>query len=173
MPELVPVLSEEAIAELVENMARKLSQDYEGLEPVMIGVLKGGFHFLSDLVRRMNTPVQIDFLQAASYGSGTTSSGEIRLVKDIDIDINDRHVLIVEDVVDTGLTLNWLVSHLKSRQPASLKICALIDKHERRKIGLKVDYACHRLDKGFIVGYGMDLNERYRQLPAVYHVESD
>lgn len=170
MPELVPVLSEEAIAGLVTEMAARLSEDYNGMEPIMIGVLKGGIHFLSDLVRKMSIPVELDFLQAASYGDSTCSSGKICLLKDIDARIKDRHVLVVEDIVDTGRTFSWLIDHLKSFQPASVKICALIDKKERREVSLTVDYACHRVDHGFLVGYGMDFDEKYRHLPALYHM---
>lgn len=170
MSELVPVLSEESIAGLVTEMAEKLSEDYSGMDLIMIGVLKGGIHFLSDLVRKMRIPVKLDFLQAASYGSGTCSSGSIRLQKDIDISIKDSHVLVVEDIVDTGRTLTCLIDHLKSFQPASVKLCALIDKTERREVSLSVDYACHAVDHGFLVGYGMDFDEKYRHLPALYHM---
>ncbi len=171
MPELIPVLSKETIAAKVAAVGRQLSSDYEGLDLVLIGVLKGAFVFLSDLIRQMTIPVQIDFLQTSSYGSGITTSGEINLVKEIDIDITNRHVVLVEDIVDTGTTLTYLIDYLSRFFPSSLKVCALIDKQERRKMTVQVDYICHGIAKGFLVGYGLDLDEKYRYLPGLYHLK--
>lgn len=170
MPELIPVLPRETIAASVAAVGRQLSSDYDGLDPILIGVLKGAFVFLSDLVRQMTIPVQIDFLQTASYGSKTTSSGRIDFVKDIEMVIENRHVVIVEDIVDSGATLLCLIDHLKRFHPASLKTCVLIDKQERREMVVRLDYICHRIEKGFIVGYGLDFDEKYRYLPGLYHL---
>ena len=156
---------------MVDDIARKISSDYQGCELVLVGVLKGAFHFLSDLARQLTVPVQIDFVRVASYGAGTASSGRIRLTKDIEIDIRDRHVLIVEDIVDTGLTLTYLINHLQSFGPRSVKVCTLLDKQERRQAQVGVDYAGHTLEKGFLVGYGLDYAENYRDLPEIYHLK--
>lgn len=171
MPELVPVLKKDDIKKMVASVAHRISSDYKDRELVLIGVLKGAFVFLSDLARRLTIPVKIDFVNASSYGSDTTSSGEIHLSREIDIDVKDKDVLIVEDIVDTGLTLTYLIDYLKSLGPRSVKVCALIDKHERRKTKCNLDYSCHEVDKGFLVGYGLDYSEDYRHLPDIYHLK--
>ena len=171
MPELIPVLKREEIEELTASVARQISSDYRGRPLVIVGVLKGAFIFLADLVRRITIPVQVDFVKAASYGSGATSSGKIELTKEIDIDIAGKDVLVVEDIVDSGLTLTYLVDYLKKLNPETVRVCTLLDKHERRQSKVKVDYACHTIDKGFLVGYGLDYNEAYRELPAIYHLK--
>ena len=156
---------------MVAEIARRISSDYQGCEPVLVGVLKGAFHFLSDLARQLTIPVQIDFVSVASYGDGTSSSGRIRLVKDIEIDVRDRHILIVEDIVDTGLTLKYLIDHLQSFGPRSVRVCTLLDKHERRQTQVGVEYSGHTLDRGFLVGYGLDYAENYRELRDIYHLK--
>lgn len=171
MAELIPVLNEDKIEKLVADVAQKISDDYKDSELVLIGVLKGAFVFMSDLMRRITIPVKIDFVGISSYGSNTVSSGKIRLTREIDIDIKNKDVLIVEDIVDTGLTLKYLIDYLKSFDPKSVKICALLDKHERRKTEINIDYPCHRIEKGFIVGYGIDYAEDYRNLPAIYNLK--
>ncbi|MCG2757103.1 MAG: hypoxanthine phosphoribosyltransferase, partial [Desulfobacteraceae bacterium] len=171
MAELIPVLNEDKIEKLVADVAKKISDDYKDSELVLIGVLKGAFVFMSDLMRRITIPVKIDFVGISSYGSNTVSSGKIRLTREIEIDIKNKDVLIVEDIVDTGLTLKYLIDYLKSFDPKSVKICALLDKHERRKTEINIDYPCHRIEKGFIVGYGIDYAEDYRNLPAIYHLK--
>jgi hypoxanthine phosphoribosyltransferase len=172
MSERVTVLTEEEIAEKIDRVAKQISVDYQGEELVVIAILKGAFIFCADLVRKLALEtVKVDFLRAASYGTGTTSSEEIKLVKDIDIDIKDKHVLIVEDIVDTGHTLSFLVEHMRLRRPKSIRICAMIDKKERRKTDIRVDYACHAVTEGFLVGYGLDFAEKYRNLPGIYHLK--
>ena len=171
MPELIPVLRQEEIAESTAAIARQISSDYEGRPLVLVGVLKGAFIFLADLVRRLTIPVQVDFIRAASYGSGATSSGKIKLTKDLDLDIAGKDVLVVEDIVDSGLTLAYLLDRLKEYKPATLGVCTLLDKRERRQAEVKVDYACHTIEKGFLVGYGLDYDEAYRELPAIYHLK--
>jgi hypoxanthine phosphoribosyltransferase len=171
MPELIPVLKREDIAESTAAIARQISLDYEGRPLVLVGVLKGAFIFLADLARRLTIPVQIDFIRAASYGSGVTSSGSIKLTKELDLDIAGKDVLVVEDIVDSGLTLAFLLDYLNQFKPATLGVCTLVDKHERRQAEINVDYACHTVEKGFLVGYGLDYDEAYRELPAIYHLK--
>lgn len=171
MPEFIPVLTREEIEKLVTGIARSISDDYLDQELVLVGVLKGAFIFLSDLCRHLTIPVTVDFVQASSYGADTSSSGNITLLKDIDFDIRGKNVLIVEDIVDTGLTLSYLVRHIRSLGAKTVKICALIDKRERRKTDIGVDYACYVADAGFLVGYGLDYAESFRELPGVFHLK--
>jgi len=171
MTDLIPVLNKDDIEKMVAAVAKKISADYKDRELILIGVLKGAFVFLSDLMRQITIPVKIDFVGISSYGSNTVSSGKIKLTRDIEINIKNKDVLIVEDIVDTGLTLKYLVDHLKSFAPNSVKICALLDKLERRETEINIDYLCHRIEKGFIVGYGIDYAENYRNLPAIYQLK--
>lgn len=171
MTEFIPVLTKEEIEIQVRRIAQVISADYKDRDVILIGILKGAFIFLSDLIRQLSIPVKVDFMCTSSYGGGTISSGRIKLSKDVDIDIKNKDVLVVEDIVDTGLTLAYLVDYLKSCGAASVRICALIDKRERREADVTVDYACHTVDKGFLVGYGLDYAEFYRNLPEVYHLK--
>ncbi len=174
MPELIPVLKRDEIARKVAAMAKAISRDYQGRQLVLIGVLKGAFIFLSDLARHLELDdVKIDFLRAASYGDGTSSSETIHLIKDIDTDIRGKDVLIVEDILDTGLTLSFLTEHLKAHNPNSIRTCAFIDKSERRKVAVDADYVGHKVKEGFLVGYGLDYAEAYRNLPDIYHLKID
>lgn len=171
MATLIPILDKADIDAMVTAMAHRISTDYRESEPVLIGILKGSFIFLSDLARRLTIPVTIDFIGAASYGTSTRSSGNIKLTKELTIDIENRDVLVVEDMVDSGLTVTWLIDHLNAFKPKSVKLCVFIDKHERRRKQIKIDYACHRVEKGFLVGYGLDYAEKYRNLPGIYHLK--
>ncbi len=171
MPELIPMLNREAIGRITADVAQRIALDYRDRHPVLIGVLKGAFVFTADLIRQMRIPVTVDFIRASSYGAGTTSSGKIRMDGGGAIDIRGKDVIIVEDIVDTGLTLSRIVDHFRSMDPASLRVCALIDKHERRQRDVTVDYPGHRIDKGFLVGYGLDCDEAYRELPEIYHLK--
>ena len=171
MPELVPVLSKSDIDSLVTQVAHRISNDYRNHDLILIGVLKGVFVFLSDLVRRLDIPVQIDFIRVFSYGSDVSSSGEIHLTKDIEVDIKDKDVLIVEDIVDTGLTLKYLIDYLRSYHPKTIKVCVFINKQERREADIAIDYSCHDVTKGFLVGYGLDYNEDYRYLSGIFHLK--
>ncbi|WP_373501761.1 hypoxanthine phosphoribosyltransferase [Desulfococcus sp.] len=171
MPEFIPVLTREEIEKLVAGVARSISDDYKDQELALIGVLKGAFIFLSDLCRHLTVPVTIDFVQASSYGANISSSGNIELIKDVGLDIRGKHVLIVEDIVDTGLTLSYLVRHIRSLGVKTVKICALIDKRERRKTDVCVDYACYVANAGFLVGYGLDYAENFRELPGIFHLQ--
>lgn len=173
MPELIPILNKTEIEERVEAIARRISADYRDGDLILIGVLKGAFVFLSDLMRHLTIPVKIDFVHASSYGDATTSSGNIQLIKGVDLDIKNKDVLIVEDIVDSGLTLSYLIEYLKSFGPRSVKICTMIDKHERRQTRVTVDYACRQVEEGFLVGYGLDFAEDYRELPGIYHLKTN
>jgi hypoxanthine phosphoribosyltransferase len=172
MPELIPVLNKDAIAEKVADAARKISLDYQDRDLIIIGVLKGAFVFLADLIRQLTIDsFLVDFVSISSYGHGSETSGNIRILKDIEADIGGKDVLIVEDIIDSGLTLEYLCKQLKLRQPRTIKICTLIDKLERRETDLQPDYACHKINSGFIVGYGLDYAESYRNLPGLYHMK--
>jgi hypoxanthine phosphoribosyltransferase len=172
MPELIPVLDKDAIAQKVADVAKKISSDYRGGDLVIIGVLNGAFVFLADLIRQLTIDTfRIDFIRISSYGGESESSGEIRVLKDIEADIFGKDVLIVEDILDTGLTIAYLCKQLKVRQPRTIRICTMVDKLERRKVHLQPDYVCHQIDSGFIVGYGLDYAEAYRNLPGLFHIK--
>jgi hypoxanthine phosphoribosyltransferase len=166
--ELKLLFSQQEIAEIVGRLARKISADYAGKRLVLIGVLKGAFVFLADLVRELTMPVEIDFIRIASYGAHKESSGEISIKKDVEMALEGRDVLIVEDIVDTGLSLTFLADYLRKQNPSSLKVCALVDKRSRREVEAQVDYTGFVIDDGFIVGYGIDFNEGYRGLPEIF-----
>jgi hypoxanthine phosphoribosyltransferase len=151
----------------VRELAAEISRDYEGKEPLLVCVLKGAVFFLSDLMRRIETPCEVDFMAVASYGSSTDSSGVVRILKDLDTAIEGRHVLIVEDIVDSGLTLQYLFRNLGARDPASLEVCALLTKPERLKVDLAPRYVGFEIPNKFAIGYGLDIGERYRNLPYV------
>ncbi len=171
MPELIPVLKKSEINNMVAQVARKISSDYQDHELILIGVLKGAFVFLSDLMLNLSIPVQVDFIRVASYGSDTSSSGRINLTKAVEIDVKNKDVLVVEDIVDTGLTLSYIIDYLKSFKPKTVKVCTLLDKRQRRQANVKIDYACHIVTEGFLVGYGLDYDEDYRDLPEIYHLQ--
>lgn len=171
MGELVPVLTKDAIEKKVAEVALKISEDYKGRDLVLVGILKGAFVFMSDLMRCLSVPVKIDFICASSYGAGTATSGSIRLTKELSLDIKGKDLLIIEDIVDTGLTLAYLIDYLKSFGPSTVKICAMIDKRERRRAEIKIDYSCHVVEEGFLVGYGLDYAEEFRNLPEIYHLK--
>ena len=162
------LLSEETIRRRVEEMGKLLTEEYAGKDPVVVGVLKGVVVFYADMVRQIKVPCQMDFMWLSSY-SGTNSTGELIVRRDVSVDIKDRHVLILEDIYDTGTSLDFTYRHLMSKGPASLKICTLLDKPERRKPGitLKPDYVGFTIPNEFVVGYGLDYNEHFRNLPYV------
>jgi hypoxanthine phosphoribosyltransferase len=151
----------------VRDLAAEISRDYRGKDLLVVGVLKGAFIFMADLIRDLTIPCCVDFVRLASYGAGSASSGEIRITKDLETPIAGRDVLIVEDIIDTGLTLSRLVEVLGGRQPASIRVCAFIDKHVRRRVPFTADYVGFTVQDGFIVGYGLDYNEQFRFLPDV------
>lgn len=151
----------------VRELADIISCDYEGRDLILIGILKGAFVFMADLIRQLRIPCQVDFVRLASYGTGTESTGNITISKDIEISIEGRDVLVVEDILDTGLTLSSLVERLKKRDPRSLKVCVLLDKKDRRKVPFEAEYVGFNIPDRFVVGYGIDFNEMYRFLPDV------
>ena len=162
------LLSEKKIQHIVRGLARKISKDFSGREVLLIGVLKGAFIFMSDLARKMTTPVKMDFVRLTSYGSETRSSGNVRITKDLETPLKGKDVLIVEDIIDTGITLKHLFQRLKARRPRSLKVVALLDKPARRKVDLRADYVGFRIEDHFVVGYGLDCAEEYRNLRGIY-----
>jgi hypoxanthine phosphoribosyltransferase len=162
------LLSPEAIAARVKDLAIQISRDYAGNDLLLVGVLKGAFVFLADLMRALEIPVQVEFVRLASYGTGTASAGRVCMILDLAVSIAGRHVLIVEDVLDTGLTLGVLLERLRARQPASLKLCVLLNKRVKRVYEIIPDYTGFEVPDGFVVGYGIDYAERYRHLPAIY-----
>jgi hypoxanthine phosphoribosyltransferase len=164
------IISREDIARRVRELASQINKDYREKDPIMVGILKGAFIFLADLVRALDFPVEIDFVRLRSYGPGTTSSGDVRITKDLEVPIKNRHVIIVEDIVDIGYTLHYLRQHLNLQHPLSLKVCCLIDKKERRAVNVPLDYVGFAIEKGFLVGYGLDCGEKMRTLPEVYEL---
>ncbi len=172
MSELVSVLfGREEIRRRIEEVGRSITGDYEGRAPVMISVLKGGSVFLGDLIREIGLPLSIDYMSISRYGGATESMGRVRIVKDLDADIGDRDVIIVEDIVDTGLTLGYLISVLESRNPASIQVCALLDKSARRIAPREIRYRGFECPDVYVVGYGLDFQERYRNIPDLLAVQ--
>ncbi|AJQ29284.1 hypoxanthine phosphoribosyltransferase [Pelosinus fermentans] len=161
------LLSEEQLAARIVELGAKITADYAGEEILMIGVLRGAVLFMADLARAIKVPVAIDFMAVSSYGAGTSSSGVVRILKDLDENVEGKHVLVVEDIIDSGLTLNYLVDNLKSRQPASIKICTLLNKPDRRKVNVDIAYNGFTIPDYFVIGYGLDYAEKYRNLPYI------
>lgn len=168
--ELIPCISSDQLQQRLDEMADQINRDYQGKSIIVVGVLKGAFMFLADLIRRLSIPVEVDFVRLASYGDSTETCGTVRISKDLELEIAGRDILIVEDIVDTGITLSWFLDRLRARNPQSIKVCTLIDKYERREVEVALDYVGLRLEKGFIVGYGLDFCERHRNLPDIHEV---
>lgn len=166
-PDLEVLLSEQQIQSRIKELGAQITRDYAGRNPLLIGVLKGACFFLSDLLRAIDTRLGIEFMAISSYGSSTRTSGEVRIMKDLDVPIEGRDILVVEDIVDTGLTLSYLLANLASRGAASVKLAALLDKFERRQKEVKIDYLGFQIPDHFVVGYGLDFAERYRNLPFI------
>ena len=171
MTRMKVLISRDELKAKTEELAAQISKDYEDKELLLVGVLKGGFMFLSDLARAISIPVSLDFISVSSYGNSTVSSGVVRILKDIDYDITGKHVLIVEDLIDTGLTLTYLKDLFGAKHCASVRICTILDKPERRKVSLEPDYRGIVIPDEFVVGYGLDYAEKYRNLPDVCVVE--
>ncbi|MCX7965373.1 MAG: hypoxanthine phosphoribosyltransferase [Syntrophorhabdaceae bacterium] len=166
-------INRDEIAEIVKRLASQLEKDYRDEEIVFVCLLKGAFMFTSDLIRHIKNPTCVDFIRAASYGNKMESCGKVTITKDLEIDIEGRHVIIVEDIVDSGLTLQYIKDMLLKRKPKSLKICTLLDKKPRRQTDIKIDYVGKEIEDVFVVGYGIDYAERYRNLPDIYYVENE
>ncbi len=165
------LLSEEEVAARIKEIGEQISKDYEGKEVHLICVLKGGSFFMVDLAKRISVPVTFDFMSVSSYGSDTKSSGVVRIVKDLDESIKDKDVIVIEDIVDSGRTLSYLMEMLRDRGPKSLRLCTLLDKPDRRVIDVHVDYTGFQIPDEFVVGYGLDYDQKYRNLPYVGIVE--
>lgn len=166
------LISEEDLQARIRALGREITTDYAGRAPLLVGVLKGAFMFMSDLARAIDLPVEFDFMAVSSYGHSTRSSGVVRIVKDLDLDLADRDVIIVEDIIDSGLTLNYLRRNLLARNPASLEVCALLVRENHRMDGSILRYEGFRVPSDFLVGYGLDVNERFRNLPDIRVVAS-
>lgn len=167
---LVLLYSKDEIDQKLTDIASQITKDHQNKEVILIGILKGAFVFLADLMRNLRIPLKIDFVRLSSYGSKSKSSGEIMITKDIDLSIEGKDVVIVEDILDSGSTLSFLIEKLKAKNPKSLRSCVLINKTERQEIKIKADYVAFRLEEGFVVGYGLDFDERYRHLPDIYKI---
>ena len=168
MDDLESVLyTEEQIAKRVAELGAELTRDYEGRDPLVIGILKGASPFTTDLIRQIRTPMQLDFMVVSSYGAGTKTTGTVQIRKDLDTDVHGRHVIICEDIIDSGVTMNNLFALLETRKPASLRLCALLSKPARREVPVKIDYCGWEVPDAFLVGYGLDYAEHYRNLPCI------
>ena len=163
-------ISTQEISRCVAGLAERISADYKGKKLILVGVLNGAFIFMADLARCIDLPVTVDFVRLASYGDEAKTSGSVRITKDVEHALQGSHVLIVEDIVDTGITLKWLLNHISTLRPESVKICALIDKLERREVEVPLDYIGMTLESGFLVGYGLDFAGNHRNLPAIHEV---
>lgn len=170
MTTLIPMISQEEIAQKVKDIGRRISRDYENKNLILIGILKGSFIFLADLTRAITIDHKLDLVGVSSY-SGTSTTGIIKFTKEPDLDLKDKDIIIVEDIVDTGRTLSALLDFFKSYHPRSMKVCALINKEERKEVEIAVDYSCFDLEEGFIVGYGLDYDQKYRNLPAIFDLK--
>ena len=159
------------IDEAITRLAREIRRDYQEKQPLLIGVLKGSFIFMADLIRRLELPLELDFVKISSYGAGKETSGKVKLVQELKTPVKGRDVLVIEDIVDTGITISFLLDYLRKKKPASLKLCALTDKASRRQVPVSIDYLGFTLPDRFVVGYGLDLDERFRNLPDIYCIE--
>lgn len=168
------LISQEQIEKRIASLGREISEDYRDKKPVLVGVLRGSFVFLSDLIRAIEIPIEVDFISVASYGNQTSSGGVVRLLQDLNTNIKGRDVILIEDIADTGITLSYLVENLKTRNPSSLVICALLDKKTRRKVQLEsLKYVGFEIPDKFVIGYGLDHAQQYRNLPYVSWVEEE
>jgi hypoxanthine phosphoribosyltransferase len=167
------LIEEDAVAARVAELGSDISSDYAEKDLLLVGVLKGAVFFMADLMRQLTIPCEVDFMAISSYGASTDSSGVVRILKDLDINIEGRDVLVVEDIIDSGLTLSYLIRNLDSRNPASLEVCALLTKPDRREIDVHVRYTGFEIPNEFVIGYGLDFGERYRNLPYVAVLEPD
>jgi len=170
-PQLKILVSHGEIAEAVDRLAREIKRDYQDKQPLLIGVLKGSFVFMADLIRQLDLPLELDFVGISSYGAARESSGKVKIAQEVQSPVKGRDVLVIEDIVDTGITISFLLHYLKKKRPASLKLCALTDKPSRRMIPVQIDYRGFTVPNKFVVGYGLDFNQRFRNLPDIYALE--
>ncbi len=165
------LFSEDEIKQALARLATEIRQDYQGKQPLLIGVLEGSFVFMADLIRQLELPVEVDFVKLSSYGAGKETSGKVKVVQGLKTPIKERDVLVVEDIVDTGLTLSFLLDYLRKKKPASLRLCALTDKPSRRQVPVTINYLGFTVPDKFIVGYGIDWNEKFRYLPDICFID--
>jgi hypoxanthine phosphoribosyltransferase len=165
------LISRDEIAKAVDRLACEIERDYQGKQPLLISVLKGSFVFMADLIRQLDLPLELDFVRLSSYGAARESSGKVRVVQGAKTPIKDRDILVVEDIVDTGITISFLLDYLQKKKPASLKLCVLTDKPSRRRVPVSIDYLGFTVPDKFIVGYGLDCDEKFRNLPHIYTLE--
>ena len=170
-PQLKVLITREEIGKAVTRLASEIRRDYQGKRPLLIGVLKGSFVFMADLIRQLDFPLEIDFIELSSYGAAKETSGKVRVVQPLKTAIKGRDVLVIEDIVDTGITISFLLDYLRKKKPASLKLCSLTDKPSRRQVPISIDYLGFTVPNKFIVGYGLDFNEEFRYLPDICFVE--
>jgi hypoxanthine phosphoribosyltransferase len=170
-PQLKILISRDEIAKAVDRLASEIKRDYQGKQPLFIGVLKGSFVFMADLIRQLDLPLELDFIRLSSYGAARESSGKVRVVQGLKTPIKGRDVLVIEDIVDTGITTSFLLDYLRKTKPASLKLCALTDKPSRHRVPVSIDYLGFTVPDKFIVGYGIDFDEKFRYLPHIYALE--
>ncbi len=172
MPELIPLLTENEIAQRVTELADRISNDYRDRRVVLVGILKGAFVFLADLIRKLSIPAEVDFIWISSYGMSDASSGDIKIRQDVTLDLEGKDVILVEDIIDSGITIQKILPRFKNLGAKSVKVCAFIDKLERRETDFTPDYTGYRVPRGFLVGYGLDYAEQYRYLPGIYEVKT-
>jgi hypoxanthine phosphoribosyltransferase len=170
-PQLKILISRDEIAKAIDRLACEIKRDYQDKQPLLISVLKGSFVFMADLIRQLDLPLELDFIRLASYGAARESSGKVRVVQGVKTPIKGRDILVIEDIVDTGITISFVLDYLKKKQPASLKLCTLTDKPPRRRVSVPIDYRGFTVPNKFIVGYGLDLGQRFRNLPDIYALE--
>ena len=170
-PHLKILITRDEIAETVDRLAREIQRDYQGKEPLLIGILKGSFVFMADLIRRLDLPLELDFVRLSTYGGCRESSGKPRIADGVKMPMKGKDVLVVEDIVDTGISTSFLLEYLKRKRPASLKLCALTDKPSRRRVTVPIDYRGFTVPNKFIVGYGLDCDQKFRNLPHIYTLE--
>jgi hypoxanthine phosphoribosyltransferase len=170
-PQLKILISRDEIAKAVERLASEIESDYQGKQPLLIGVLKGAFVFMADLIRQLNLPLELEFVRLSSYGAARESSGRVTIVQELKTPIKGRDVLVIEDIVDTGITISFLLAYLSTKKPASLKLCVLTDKPSRRRVPVSIDYLGFTVPDKFVVGYGLDCDERFRHLPEICVIE--
>jgi hypoxanthine phosphoribosyltransferase len=167
------LISQRRLEARIRQLGREISRDYRGERPVLVGVLRGAFVFLADLLRSVTIPAEVDFISVGSYGDAKVSSGVVRLLQDLNTNIRGRHVILVEDIVDTGVTLSYLMHNLRTRRPKSLEICTLLDKHQKRKVHVPLKYVGFRIPDKFVVGYGLDHAQQHRNIPYISWVKED
>jgi hypoxanthine phosphoribosyltransferase len=170
-PQLKILISRDEIAKAIDRLACEIKRDYQDKQPLLIGVLKGSFVFMADLIRQLDLPLELDFIRLSSYGSARESSGKVRVVQGVKTPIKGKDVLVIEDIVDTGITISFLLDYLKKKRPASLKLCTLTDKPSRRRFPVPIDYRGFTVPDKFVVGYGLDCDQRFRNLPHIYTLE--